>query len=62
MIYQWLYDIGVVISYIRHFFRALVCKHYYVDCELPQCDITNNFCESDLCPKMKKEIRNENLR
>lgn len=39
---------------VRHFFRAFVCKSYFVESHgISMCDITQGCCEWGWCPKRK---------
>lgn len=60
MIYIWADGIVHLCKGIRHFFRKLVCKDYYIEAHgLEMCGkcSTNpdesHFCKYQLCPKRK---------
>lgn len=66
-----IYEFGrTIIHYcksIRHFFRAMFCKHYWIDSHgLAECRVGGNgcWCKYWRCPKMKgviDERSNDNL-
>lgn len=54
MIYQFFDDLYELAHKIRHFFRAFMCKSYYVNSyRLSMCDKTKGCCEWYWCPKRK---------
>lgn len=54
MIYEFARFIEEVGHCIRHFFRALTCKHYYVESHgVSMCEARSNVCEWYWCPKRK---------
>lgn len=55
MIYEFIRAIKEIGHCIRHFFRALTCKHYYVRHGYPTCDARDGvqLCEWYWCPKRK---------
>lgn len=54
MIYQFIDDLLEVVYIVRHFFRAFVCKSYFMESHgLGMCDRTQGDCEWYWCPKRK---------
>ncbi len=57
MIYEWGKKIIHIGKTIRHFFRALFCKKYYIGFTLGRCRLTDSFCNYWQCPKVEEKIK-----
>lgn len=54
MIYQFIDNLFEAVCIVRHFFRAFVCKSYFVESHgVSMCDRTKGCCEWYWCPKRK---------
>ena len=54
MIYQFIDNLFEAAHIIRHFFRAFICKSYFVESHgVSMCDRTQGCCEWYWCPKRK---------
>ena len=54
MIYEFGREIVHCCKSIRHFFRAMFCKNYYVESHpIGMCEAEGCFCEYWRCPRQK---------
>lgn len=55
MIYEWGRTIVYIARCFRHFFRALVCKNYFVNSRgNARCKESGGWCDYEVCPKRER--------